>query len=162
MKKLKTAKGHEILLDDDVYEWLSPYAWQIMARRTVLALRTMKRPMKTGYSGRIWMHRLIAGVPRSFKVRHINKNTLDNRRTNYRVINPNKQIVKWKFSENAGKSVFQGVFWDVSSGLWNAWIKPLMIGQFDNEVEAAMEYNRISWKFFHDPARQNNVEMLGM
>ena len=163
MKELLLTKGIKTLVDDDVYDWLSPYQWHVNSIKNSCsyARRTISN-LKGGYSGSFTMHRIIAGVPRSFRVKHVDGNTLNNTRENIYVINPNGQKVQWVFSENPGKSDFQGVYWDVDRGVWNAKIKPLLIGQYDNEVEAAQEYNRISWNFFKDPRRMNNLERLGL
>jgi hypothetical protein len=114
----------ESLVDDDVYDWLSKYRWQVSG----------------GYARRnngthtLYLHRIIAGIPHSFRVRHKDRNPLNNQRHNLSTPIPN-----WTGSNQS--SQFRGVEWDHKKCLWRASICDLIIGHYDNEIDAAIAWN---------------------
>lgn len=93
----------------------------------------------------ILMHRQILGLRpggsrgRSPEGDHINRNKLDNRRLNLRVVtrSGNNQNRRWP----VGKSGYRGVVWDRSHSSWRAILtldgKQHSFGRFDDPAEAA-------------------------
>lgn len=81
-----------------------------------------------GRQVRIMMHREILGLPRhprsakSLYVDHINRNFLDNRKANLRLVTHAQNMQNRKKHKN-GRSPYRGVQWDTSKNRWRGEIK---------------------------------------
>jgi len=139
IRYLSLTRGKYAIVDAADYPALSKHKWfaQPTERgRTFYAARTHK--------GRaVSMHRQIMKPPKAMVVDHINGNGLDNRRCNLRI------CTQLQNSQNSrrrrpGKSRYRGVF--PRGDKWQAAIqhdgKPLYLGLFDSEVEAALARDR--------------------
>ena len=107
------------------------------------------------------LHRELMGFPTG-DVDHINGDTLDNRRTNLRVASRRGLNVANQRTQSRPKSSrFKGVAWDTQRGRWYAYIqvnqKTKSLGRHDDEVEAALAYNRAAVDLFGPFARLNDV-----
>src|SRR3990167_395314 len=80
MRKIKLTKNKVALVDDKNYQWLSEFKWSFDGRYAVRA--TYRKNVYT----KIYMHRLILKVPVGCEVDHINRNKLDNRSSNLRMV----------------------------------------------------------------------------
>ena len=93
------------------------------------------------------MHRLIMGFPPApLVVDHINHDGLDNRRSNLRVITKKQNQGNRRSARNSS-SKYLGVSKNKKSGLFTAQIrlsdgKRICLGRFNDEIVAAMAYNR--------------------
>jgi hypothetical protein len=76
MREIPLTQGKVTLVDDADYEWLSMWRWEYQSGYAV-----RKEDGRT-----IRMHREITDCPPGFDVDHINRNRLDNRRSNLRVV----------------------------------------------------------------------------
>jgi len=92
MKKIiienKTHGTHEVLLDDEDYEWVSKHKWYLLKdysrkREAFYAYRSVKQP--DGKYKSVYLHREIMNTPKGLLTDHLNGNGLDNRRANLRV-----------------------------------------------------------------------------
>lgn len=153
MKRIPLHRGYRskrqvvahAIVDDDDYEILSQYIWSYSpdsksrgpgyARRGIQA-NGVKRDIK--------MHREIMGLKYGDKreVDHINRNTLDNRRSNLRIVTRSQQMQNVTPRKNTS-SKFRGVTFDKGhkSKPWRARAKVdgkmLNIGRYATEKEAA-------------------------
>lgn len=76
-------RGKHTLVDADDYEWLSHWSWNLSRRGYASATITVSRGVKK----KLCMHRLIMGTPmRGWETDHINRDRLDNRRANLRIV----------------------------------------------------------------------------
>lgn len=107
---------------------------------------------------RVYMHRLILGVPRGQEVDHRNGNGLDNRRENLRVCSRGQN------AKNLGKiaaatSRFRGVSWSHDRREWRAAIaanrRRYFLGTFSSEPEAARAYDAAAIRLHGPFARLN-------
>lgn len=102
MKKIYLNKDHRAyaLVDDDDYEVLSKYKW--MLNHYGYAYR-QKNHRKTGGKCESFMmhHEVIGKAPKGMKVDHINRDTLDNRRSNLRVVTISENRINTKVKKNS-------------------------------------------------------------
>ena len=106
------------------------------------------------------MHRYIMNCPDNMVVDHINGDTLDNRKSNLRIIT--KQENSFNQKPRRGTSKHLGVSYDKSRGKWVAEIKhnykKIFIGRFDTEHEAVVARDNKAIELFGDLARLNNID----
>lgn len=109
----------------------------------------------------VLLHKLLLNFPRN-TVDHINRNKLDNRLLNLRVVSysvnsQNRGIDK----DKKFKAKFKGVDWSPVNKNWRARIrykyKEYNIGRFDNEIEAALAYNKKALELYGEHAFQNVI-----
>jgi hypothetical protein len=149
VKEIQLTQGYVALIDDEDYQDVSQFKWQL------------HRDGKGGlYAKRdkVFMHRYILEPPTGTQIDHINGNGLDNQRANLRFAT---------YAENqqnsSGRKVkssrFKGVSWASNAKKWIAYIgvdnKPIKIGSFIDEVEAAKAYDAEARKLFGEFARTN-------
>lgn len=161
MKEIELTRGFKAIVDDDDFEKLSKFKWHVfVSKNTNYAQR--KSPQYKGKRGTIRMHRVILGVSDGRIIDHINRNGLDNRKCNLRVVtasqnNMNKIKVR-------GESKFKGIHWNKKAQKWSARIvlnrRITALGNYNTEVEAAMVYNIIAKKVFGKHALLNKLNKL--
>ncbi len=87
----------------------------------------------------IYLHRQIAGAPRGLDVDHINRDRLDNRRSNLRVCTRGQNLQN--VASRGGSSLHRGVSWSKVAGKWRADVKlegkQHYLGLFECEEDAA-------------------------
>jgi len=106
------------------------------------------------------MHRFIMKPPDDLVVDHIDGNGLNNTRANLRICTYQQNIFNRK---GWGKdSKYKGVSWDKRSKKWRAKIrynsKDKHLGVFEDEIEAAKEYDKEAAKLFGEFAYLNFPE----
>lgn len=152
MKEIQLTQGKVALVDDADYEWLNQFKWYaLLLSDKYWYARRSKRPV-------VLMHRLILNPPEGMDSDHINRNGLDNRRSNLRVCtrsqNQHNSISK------GGKSKYKGVY--LFNGKWGARIMSnynnTFLGCFNSEIEAAEAYNRAAIKYHGEFARLNEIK----
>lgn len=137
---IELTKGKRAKVSHEDFEALSAWSWSASEShgRKSVALRGVARG-----DGRstMTMHRQIMGLTAfdGLEVDHINHDTLDNRRTNLRVVSPGANK-RWQ-PARGGSSNFVGVTWDSNRGKWRAQIqvdgRVKNLGRFDSEIAAA-------------------------
>lgn len=138
-KTIRLSTGEDVLVDDADFLWLNRWRWKIGNHG--YAMRSVTLPGRKNSA--VLMHRLIMDPPSDLQVDHINRNKLDNRRANLRVVpqsinNHNQDL----WSRNT--SGVRGVVWDKSRSKWMARFtlhgKTQHLGRFDNIRDAAAAY----------------------
>jgi hypothetical protein len=96
-----------------------------------------------GKQARLQMHRVLLGLPIHRDGRepdHINRNGLDNRRTNLRIVTRAGNMQN-RSSYRGSTSQYRGVYWDSRKQRWRAQIvvngKRMKLGSFTDEQEAS-------------------------
>ena len=106
------------------------------------------------------MQRFILGLKKGDckHVDHINHNTLDNRRSNIRIVTIMQNAMNRKKIKNK-TSCYKGVCWHKSTSKWHCQIhvnkKRIHLGYFENEIEAAKTYDIAANKHFREYAHLN-------
>lgn len=108
---------------------------------------------------KVRIHRMVLNCTGETKcVDHINGNKLDNRKINLRECSVSENAMN-KRRKVTSNSRYKGVTWHKKNNKWQAQIeinsKSKYIGQFDNELEAALAYDRMARELFGDFARVN-------
>lgn len=136
MKKIKLNKisnqsgiNRYALVDDRDFLFLNQWNWTF---RDGYAFRIVQ---KNNISKGIFMHRLINQTPDGLETDHINRNRLDNRRSNLRsVTHRQNNLNRGIASNNTSGKV--GVSWSLTKRKWRAYIttnaKQIFLGYFDD------------------------------
>lgn len=155
MKKIKLTKNKWVLVDDEDFEWLNQWKWHCV--REKYAARTIKTKNKKSM---LYMHRLIMNPFQNKIVDHINRNSLDNRKKNLRLVtyvqnNANHKLFK------TNKSGYHGVYFDKKRKKYRVGIslnnKTKAIGIFSNIKDAAIAYNKVALKYRGQYAQLNQL-----
>jgi hypothetical protein len=151
-KKIFFKKGGYTLVDKEDFNNLSRYNWRLFESNNHKYAITC-----------LLLHRFIMGknIPLNMCVDHINRNTLDNRKSNLRIIGfPDNGRNKEKFKGNY-TSRYKGVSLYRPQRKWIAYVsykgKTRYIGLFNEEIEAALAYNNYVKKIFGSFAVLNKI-----
>jgi hypothetical protein len=119
-------------------EWVNQWKWQRLS--TGHAVRSSR---DTGQRRFILLHRELLGLPRISDGRegdHINRDRLDNRRTNLRIVPKAGQQQNTR-PQTGRTSAHRGVSWLKERNRWEAYVqingKKRRLGRFVSETEAA-------------------------
>lgn len=155
------SKGLFALVDEADFASLSQWNWS--ASRTggtgkkswyAQRGRTPSETIKSGKTAPILMHRYLLGDPVE-DIDHKNRNGLDNRRENLRLVNSSQNGMN--SIHKGGSSRFKGV--SRYGKKWNASIKvnyeTTRLGRFDTEEKAARAYDEAARRLHGEFARVN-------
>ncbi len=136
MKKIKLTQGKYVTVDDADYELVSKYTWCASKRRNGGWYAVANLPPKNGKHVMIYMHRLILSLKTGDgKITdHINRNGLNNRRCNLRIVSMSENN---RNKKGYGKSKQRGVSWSEREKRWKVRVT---IGSFGTEVEAVQAF----------------------
>lgn len=158
MAEIISTNGKTILVDDENFEELSRYKWWANHKQAYRSARI------GGRKTTMRMHRLIIGAEPGQVVDHINRNPLDNRKSNLRIGTRSLNTVNSKkpISNRLGKkpsSKYKGVSLVKEYGYWRATVTKdnvgHYLGKFNTEVEAAKAYDQKAREFFGEFANTN-------
>lgn len=139
--------GIKFLVDPEDFEkYVKGYSFSLNKGYVMYSCRT------DGLNKKL-LHRIIMGEPESMLIDHINRNPLDNRRSNLRICtHQQNQCNRGKQSNNT--SGFKGVCWHKGNQKWVAEIringKCKHLGYFDDPEEAHQTYIRTAQKLHGD------------
>jgi hypothetical protein len=107
MPEIRLTQGKVTFVDDADFEYLSQWKWCYTHGYGV----RRKRDSEPGDKQRIYMHRVIAGSREDELVDHINRNRLDNRRANLRLmpLNDQSHSLLNRFMDKKNKTGVRGV-----------------------------------------------------
>jgi hypothetical protein len=141
------SKGKVAIVDDDLFPIISKVHWYCHGRDPLFyAVRNITVATKTQTTS--YMHHLVAGFPlkKGFVVDHINRNSLDNRRANLRIVEQkiNGRNRKDNF-ENFGRSKAGVVR---KAGKWQAQYcsngRHIYLGIYGTQEEAHNAYLKVA------------------
>lgn len=158
MIEINLTNGGIALIDDADFDMISKYKWRhVNQRRNIYATTNIKQGDKYVT---VIMHRLIMGAQQGQMIDHIDCNGLNNQRNNLRLADykqnshnrrPNKGR-KYKGVKKNGK---HGFYASISING-----KPIYLGIFSREDDAALAYNEAAIRYYGDYARLNVIERL--
>ena len=141
MIEINLTKGKVTIVDDEDYERLSKHRWHCIQDKYAV-----RDAWVDGKRKHIRMNREIMGFPEGLEVDHINRDSLDNRKENLRIVTHtiNTRNNPRKNTKNR-TSDFIGVHLDKKKNVWIAMImlggKQTYLGGFKEEENAARAYN---------------------
>ena len=135
--------GLAAMVDDDLPVEISGLRWRPWVSGTGKIYVCAKRCID-GVRESVLLHRLVLDAPDGVDVDHINRNTLDNRRSNLRLASRSENNANRGLQKN-NSSGFRGV--RLSKGrYWIAQIKvdgrQIYLGSFPSAFDAALAYDR--------------------
>ena len=151
------------MVDDEDYSFLSKIGWRSKTDKRTPNIYVLQKCKKT-----VYMHRFILGVDdRAVTVDHINKNTLDNRRRNLRIVTSSQNCQNRKkhthYKGRPTSSKYKGVRKlknPKGNQPWNAVIthkgKRKNLGNFYTEEDAAKKYDKAAVEMFGGFASTNS------
>jgi hypothetical protein len=135
MKYIKLTKKERAIVDDDMFEYLNQWKWYCHGNK--YAAR------KIGKRGKnIYMHRLILNFPENLEVDHINRNGLDNRKENLRIVTHQQNMMNQKNRDNS-KSGYKHINWDKQTNRWRVII---YLGSYSKIEDAILVLNNYDYK----------------
>jgi len=151
-KLIPLTQGKFAIVDAEDYDWLVQYKWHCRHNRNKFyAYRNKAR--KT-----ISMHRQLIGDTNALLVDHIDGNGLNNRKSNLRICTAAQNTYN-KHPRSNSHSRYKGLTWHKRNKRWEVQIikssKRTFIGSFDNELNAAMAYDRKAEQLFGEFAYLN-------
>lgn len=135
----------KVLFDLDDIEKVLQYKWHLHLRKKDMRYDVCTNKFGKHKAGRyLLMSRYLMNYNDKLTIDHINRNTLDNRKSNLRIVT--------KFENNLNKgnntSGCVGVTWDRSKQKWQVTIKKKYIGRFYN-FEEAVNARKQAEKIYH-------------
>lgn len=160
MKEIPLTHGYITIVDDEDYEYLSQFKWWAMKKGNYIYAERSNYCNKTKKSNHMKMHREIMKVTdKSILVDHIDRNPLNNQKSNLRLCNKQQNAANSK-KRKGGSSKYRGVSlcWDRK----NRYIARLYykgrnyhLGRFKTEIEAAKAYNEKALELYGEFANLN-------
>lgn len=153
--------GLSVLVDDSDYRWLCQYKWHPLKNKYTWYAVTHAKTTN-GKDTKIYMHRLICGLPLGQDVDHINSDGLDNRRENLRAATRSQNNANQRRQKRSTRR-FRGVYWAKHANRWTARIGHdggySHLGYYFSEETAAKAYDEAALRYFGEYARLNFPEL---
>lgn len=159
MKQIPLTQGKVAFVDDSDYEILSRWSWS--AHReiyTYYAVRNIQMPNSKKQT--IRMHRVILSAPDGVEIDHVNRNGLDNRRSNLRLCNHTENLMNQRLrSDNETRLKGVGIEKRNINKRFRARIminrKRVYIGSYQIAEDAARAYDRAALEYYGEFAMTN-------
>jgi hypothetical protein len=147
MQEIKLTKGQVAFVDDEDFEFINQWKWQAKSPKNshcFYATRGVWNKDKKRMD-EVSMHRVILKLLGSkMEVDHADRNGLNNQRNNLRIATRSENSANIGCRKNS-TSKYLGVSLRKSNGKWRAEIrkngKGYRLGEFINEIDAALAYN---------------------
>ena len=156
MKQILLTHGYFTMVDDEDYEYLNQWKWQVhIKKHGIYAVRNGYE--KGGKRPWISMHRLIMNAQKGVLVDHKDRNGLNNQKDNLRFCSYSQNAMNRGADSDKVTSVYKGVGVHAVKGrnYISAVIRGLFLGDFLTEEDAARAYDRKAIELFGEFARTN-------
>ena len=159
VKKIKIYGGKITLVDDEDYDQLNQYKWQLdsSGKGEGYARTNLYTNKKTIVKR---MHQFLIDTPKGMQTDHIDRNSLNNQKSNLRIVTRSQNNMN-RSKQNGCLHKYKGVKFHKKLDKWEARIKKdkklYYLGLFKNEIDAAKAYNKKAIEFFGEYACLNEV-----
>lgn len=163
MKYITLTRGYRTAVDDEDFRKLNESKWSALIQKKIhkTVVYAVRSPSKYPISR---MHRLILGAPKEFQVDHKDGDTLNNQKSNLRLVT--NQQNQFNCGSKNNKTGFKGVHYMSTlakrSNLKKPYLAEIMInkkhlylGYFATPVEAAKAYDAKARELFGEFAKTN-------
>ena len=137
MKLIQLTQGYFALVDDEDYERVSRFKWSAAVRKHAVYGYRQSGPKKKRVN--VMLHAFILDPPDGLEVDHVDRNGLNNRRSNLRLATRSQNLANTKLSRRNSSGV-KGVRYDKERNKWRAEISATgiryFLGRFDTKEEA--------------------------
>ena len=151
MRKIKLTQNKYTLVDDKDFEWLKKIDWRYSINGYAFKSYYIGGGRKNTKVKTIYMHRLINDTPKGIGTDHINRNKLDNRRSNLRTATQAQNLRNLSIRRD-NTSGFSGVCWHKDSKKWWSRIqnkgKTISLGLFFSIYEAISARKQAEIKYY--------------
>lgn len=152
MKTINLTRNQVAIVDDKTFDMLSAHKWSYANNGYAVSRIDGKV---------ICMHRFLVDCPEGMYVDHINRQKLDNRLCNLRIVTPTQSLMNQSKRKNS-KSIFRGV--RLSQNRWSSSIvvdgQEIKLGRFLTQREAAVAYNEAAIHHFGEYAALNDLSAI--
>lgn len=165
MKEITLTQGKVALVDDSDYEYLSQWKWHTVIPKTkhtfYAARKTSIKNLINSKRKQVLMHReILCLTDRKIEGEHKDHDGLNNQRNNLRVADRSQNNANRSAQINSS-SKFLGVSWIENRKKWAASIcknsHRINLGNFKNEIDAALAYNKKAIELHGEFANLNKV-----
>ena len=151
----KTSPNHKAyyaLVDKRDFNRLIKFNWHILrSKQNIYAFSHINK-------NHVPMHRFILNT--NSEIDHINNNGLDNRRKNIRIVTRSQNNANTRKRCDCS-SIHKGVSFFRATKKWHGYInkdgKRIHLGYYENEVDAAIAYNKKAKELFGKYAKLNQI-----
>ena len=139
MKNCVTKSGDtEFLIDKEDYPLVSKYGWMLHSGGYIYGYIPSTKKL-------VYLHRFLKDAPKGKMVDHINRNKLDNRKSNLRLVTRSQNMYN-SIGKKKRRSKYKGVYFSENRKKWIAQInvsknKMKYLGGYTAQEEAALAYN---------------------
>ncbi len=162
MPEIPLTQGKVAIVDEEDFEWLSKFKWCVFIIRhkgtptgKYYACRTLRI---NGRMTTVLMHREILKEVK--EIDHRDCDGLNNRRSNLRPASDFQNACN-RSKQEGTSSRFKGVAWNKRKRNWEAYIKvnrkKQYLGNFGDEIDAALAYNKAAIQLFGEFANVNVI-----
>lgn len=106
-------KNQILIIDDEDYELIKRFTLNVSKQSNGFYIKVLKGNWAKN------IHCFLMNPPKGKEVDHINRNPLDNRRSNLRIATHAQNSYN-KFAEKVSASGFKGVYWVKDKNMWCA------------------------------------------
>lgn len=155
-REINLTKGKVTIVDDYLYESLSKFKWCVDGRNYAQRNENNKR-----ITMHLFIYKMLGiKIPVGYQVDHINRNKLDNRISNFRIVLPRENAINRPLNKN-NTSSYKGVSKHSQCDKWVSQVmvnrKNIYLGLFKDKVDAARAYNTAANNYFGEFATLNKI-----
>jgi len=164
MRIIRTASGHEYMVDDHVFDRLNEYSYFVI-KKTGRAQRVVWSTRLKKVTKRIGLAQDVLQLPSSKIVLFKNGKPTDCRMKNLMVVSKKKRNCLSKLPKS-NTSGYRGVSYKMKTKKYEAYIrknyKKIALGSFNDVEKAAAAYNKAAIKYFGKDYSRLNIVPEGM